>query len=631
MKGLCALAVFLALASCADPPLLALDATASDRVDAAAEAAAEQVPSWWSDAPVCQPPDDAGSFQEPDRSRCPALRFDPTAADPDAGMRACVPGRAEPCTCTDGRPGVEVCDFAGRTWGCSCGIVEAGSLWVREVQPRPPLPPRLIRPLSGMRVTSQRPMLRWVLPEGVTRTRVEVCADRPCTRVIERDETGGRGTSWRPSARLPPGVVFWRVQGLDAGGSVNWTSATWEFGVGRCDAAHDATLRTLRDFDGDSYDDAVMGFMESTVGVLWGRPVGHAPVLHSIGGAAEDLVGLSATLGDINGDGLADLGVGYPGYVRRTTTTGDTPFPNHRDVWAIYYGDRACGLRAEPARADRFMGPAICDLNGDGFGDVAANGRRGVGIFLGGPSGLAGAPEVELRFEEITAGFSTLRCDGDVDGDGYADVLVSDHGHNDGDGIAAVLYGAPDARIDRRTQRISSPSGGEFGHSARLTDLDGDGFSDVAIGSYGRFWTFRGTPTGIDVFGTVERRVGFSDGTSCGADVPQLRAGDMDGDGRGDVVANRCAAVSFFLSNGTPLVSNTPRWFVGSANGRDRIGSSMIPGDMNGDGWDDLLTSMWTRSSNPPFALNLHLLRGAGVEAPDWSWDVAMPPDLDLD
>lgn len=134
---------------------------------------------------------------------------------------------------------------------------------------------------------------------------------------------------------------------------------------------------------------------------------------------------------------------------------------------------------------------------------------------------------------------------------------------------------------------------------------------------------------GVDVFRTADRRVGYADGTSCGADVPQLRAGDLDGDGRGDVVANRCAAASFFLSNGTALVSNVPRWFVRSANGRDRVDSSSIPGDMNGDGWDDLLTSMWTNPYNPPYTLNLHLLHGTDLAIPDWSWDIWVGPRLD--
>lgn len=619
------LAVLVVL-GCAAPPVNTLDGTVDDvatEPDAAVEAAVRPdapAPKWWSDAPVCEPPEDASGWQEPDRRHCPALLFDPGPADVDAGMTACVPGRTTACMCDDGRRGVQACDFAGRAWGCSCGIVDAGSLWERTSQPTVALPPRLIRPLSGMRVTSRRPQLRWVLPDGVTRARVEVCADRPCARVIERVEVSG--SSWRPTMRLPPGVVFWRVQGLSETGGVTWTSATWEFGVGRCDAERDVVLRPLRDLDGDGFDDAAFVDELATVGLLWGRPSGVAPRMSAIEGASKDLVTPRVTIGDINGDGLADLGVGYPGYTRTTDTTGDTPFADRRAVWGIYYGDRACGLRAEPARAGGFGQPAICDLDGDGFGEAIVVNRSGVGVFRGALTGLAGAPALELRFTDITNGFSTIRCEGDIDGDGYGDVLVTLHAAFDGDGAASVLYGAPDLRIDRRTTRIGSPMGGEFGRSARVTDLDADGFSDVVIGSYGRFWILRGTRAGLETFSKVGRVARSADENWCVRVVPELRVGDLDGDGRGDVLTLPCVGMSAFLSNGTSMTSEAPRWRVGSANGRDRMGSVSIPGDMNGDGRDDVLTAMATNDTRGPYTLDLHLLRGDGVGPPDWIWDL---------
>ncbi|MFO0610182.1 MAG: VCBS repeat-containing protein [Polyangiales bacterium] len=460
---------------------------------------------------------------------------------------------------------------------------------------------------------------------------MEVCADRPCTRLIEQAEVSG--SSWRPTMRLPPGVVFWRVRGLSASGGVAWTSATWEIGVGRCDAERDTSLRPLYDFDGDGYDDALMGFETSTVGVLWGRPDEHAPVLSDIDGSGKGFTTAATTQGDIDGDGLADLAVGFPGYVRRTDTTSDMQFAAYRDVWGIYYGDRGCGLRAEPTRGDGFVTPAICDINGDGFGDVAVGSRRGVGVFLGSPTGLAGAPVLDVRFEDVTVGFSTVRCDGDANGDGYADVLVAVHSAFEGDGSAAVLYGAPDARIDRRVQRVSNQGGGEFGYSARWTDLDGDGFSDAVIGARSRFWLFRGTSSGLDVAQSVDRRLNRIDGTGCGPEVPMVSADDFDGDGRGDVLATRCASAGFFLSNGTPLTTSMARWFVRSADGRDRVGSASSPGDMNGDGRGDVLLSMWTNSGTGiltgPFTLNLHLLRGDGFAPPSWSWEFPFQPVLD--
>ena len=630
-----ALLLMVLAVACAETPAQQLDATTADAADAAEQVdvvkdagAAQDVAAWWSDAPTCDPPQDASDYREPDRSRCPSLHFDPGPADSDAGMAACVPGRTEPCTCADGRPGLQRCDFAGRVWGCSCTIVQDSELWTERAPAPRPLPPRLLRPLSGLRVTSRRPTLRWVLPDGVRRARVEGCADRPCTRVIERGEV--EGSAWRPTMRLPPGVAFWRVQGLSATGSVVWTSATWEFGVGRCDGERDTTLRTLRDFDGDGYDDAVFGNLLSTAGVVWGRPTDREPAWSAIENVSEDLLTSFATVGDINGDGLADLGVAHFGYTRSTSTTpsGRLGAPRHI-VWGIYYGDRICGLRAEPVRADDFYRPAICDLNGDGFGDVASGSARGLGVFLGGASGLAAAPALELRFDDIR-GFDLLQCDGDVDGDGYADLLVTSYHDFDGDGAASILYGAPDARIDHRIQYIASPMGGEFGHTGGLADLDGDGFSEVVIGSYAKVWIFPGSSGGVDLAARGERSPRSADEAGCGRVVPYLDVGELDGDGRADIVLQPCTHLSAYLSNGSSTTSASPRWRVGSVNGTDRIRSSSVPGDMNGDGWDDLLTSMWTHDGRGPYSLNLHFLRGAGFPAPAWSWDMKLPAELDL-
>jgi hypothetical protein len=120
----------------------------------------------------------------------------------------------------------------------------------------PPLGARLIAPQSVSRVTSRRPTMRWVLPDGVTRARVEVCGDRACTRVLVTQEV--EGSSWRPSEMLPPGVAYWRVRGLDGDGGVAWSSATWEYVVGLRDAPVDTSFGTIKDFNGDGYDDVAV-------------------------------------------------------------------------------------------------------------------------------------------------------------------------------------------------------------------------------------------------------------------------------------------------------------------------------------------------------------------------------------
>ncbi|MFO0649311.1 MAG: hypothetical protein U0326_23915, partial [Polyangiales bacterium] len=179
----------------------------------------------------------------------------------DAGP-PCTPRTTESCTCVDGLSGTRTCRD-DTLWGsCRCGVVDAGmdaTLGTDGPIPRIDVP-RLIAPQSGSRATSQRPTFRWVLPAGVTRARLEVCADRPCTRMLMRQEVAG--TSWRSAERLPPGVAFWRVHGLGVDGSVTWTSATWEVGIRHRDLPNDTSYGTIHDFNGDGYDDVVFGIGE---------------------------------------------------------------------------------------------------------------------------------------------------------------------------------------------------------------------------------------------------------------------------------------------------------------------------------------------------------------------------------
>src|SRR5262245_61410792 len=107
--------------------------------------------------------------------------------------------------------------------------------------------PRLIGPLSGSRVTSQRPAVRWQGGAG----RVEWCRDRACTQIVAAvDAPTGQAA---PPSPLPAGVVFWRVR---AGAAA---SATWQLWVGRRSAAADGVAGQWNDVDGDGYADAAIG------------------------------------------------------------------------------------------------------------------------------------------------------------------------------------------------------------------------------------------------------------------------------------------------------------------------------------------------------------------------------------
>jgi len=141
-----------------------------------------------------------------------------------------------------------------------------------------------------------------------------------------------------------------------------------------------------------------------------------------------------AGAGDVNHDGFADVIVG-------------APYADHDDLnegLAFVYHGSAAGLSREPqwfaesnqkyAALGLSVSPAG-DVNGDGFGDVivgvprAADGQHNEGaavVFLGSPAGLAKSPHwsVESDHSEQQLGY-VVAAAGDVNGDGYGDVLVA--------------------------------------------------------------------------------------------------------------------------------------------------------------------------------------------------------------
>jgi len=336
--------------------------------------------------------------------------------DTDGLIPRCTTLNAFACACVGGALGVQVCQDDGRWGPCDCRA--------RPVAAN--LPPRLLWPTTSHSVTSQRPTLRWVLPDGVTRARVELCDDRACTRRVTQVEV--TGNSWRSPTSLRPGVVFWRVVGLSNAGTVVWTSTTWSFAVRRRDTPVDTILGRYKDFNGDGYDDLLVVFSQPRYRValqLWlGSAVGlaRAPAFTRMPQSETDYRGAALVTGDVNGDGLADLLAAFG----RGAPVDRTP--------SLYYGQPDGTLRGPDPGVGRnmnFDGPAgaieLLDFNGDGFDDAVVVGvglnALSIEIHLGGADGASATPIVSnwRRPREPVAGNAT---GGDYNRDGYSDLTV---------------------------------------------------------------------------------------------------------------------------------------------------------------------------------------------------------------
>jgi len=190
------------------------------------------------------------------------------------------------------------------------------------------------------------------------------------------------------------------------------------------------------------------------------------------------------------------------------------------------------------------------DVDGDGRDDVlvGAPGQGAAYLFLGSPSGLAFAPAWSRDAGQAGSqfGFSVAPA-GDVNGDGYGDVLVGAPGYDDGqadEGAAFLFLGSAEG-LSSAPSRVwqGNQAGSRFGASVNgARDVNSDGHADVIIGApgfdggvtdEGAAFLYLGTASGPSL-ASAWAAEGDQAGASFGAAVAP--AGDMNGDGFSDVV-----------------------------------------------------------------------------------------------
>ncbi len=353
------------------------------------------------------------------------------------------------------------------------------------------------------------------------------------------------------------------------------------------------------------------------------RGVGTTPVWHAQGPAAGAEYGYSvATAGDVNGDGHSDLIVGARHYSNGQSYEGAA---------YLYLGSED-GLGASPAwfvesnQSGAAFGVCVApagDVNNDGYDDVIIGadiydlGQFDEGaafVYLGSPSGLSATPVWTGQADQSGAQYGLcVATAGDVNGDGYDDVLVGApfyDGVGADEGRAFLYFGtASGVSASAAWSMGAGEAGARFGRSvATAGDVNGDGYADVIIGAErcdgvatdsGAAWIFTGSPAGLTPIWAVS---GEQAGDHLGWCV--ATAGDVDGDGYADVVigapeadspgglADQGRAYVFRGAAGGP--SYTPLFAVGGGQAGAHYGYSVAPaGDTNGDGRADLIVGAW--------------------------------------
>ncbi|MEV8431599.1 VCBS repeat-containing protein [Streptomyces sp. HUAS 31] len=260
-----------------------------------------------------------------------------------------------------------------------------------------------------------------------------------------------------------------------------------------------------------------------------------------------------------------------------------------------------------PASAAPGNRPYKADFNGDGYGDVALAapyvklGDKGfagyAAVLYGGANGIDPARRTVVNQDspgvpgtvETEDSFGSALAVADLNGDGYTDLAVGAAGEDGGEGSVTILWGSAGGLANGTEVADPAPAAhGEWGKLLTAGDFDGDGRTDLAVGTgEAHAYVIKGG------FGT--------DGTTGAAqriDVPEqayaidaMDSGDTDGDGRADLVltyrTDRTTDPSGSWSKGVA--------YLGSPSGPDttvpRIlhgGTSIALGDIDGDGYDEI-------------------------------------------
>ncbi|MFL5351424.1 FG-GAP-like repeat-containing protein, partial [Archangium sp.] len=405
------------------------------------------------------------------------------------------------------------------------------------------------------------------------------------------------------------------------------------------------------DFNGDGKLDVATAnntFYDSNVSVLFGNGDGTlgAPAFVQVNGfQSTDLYSQQVIAADYDKDGDIDLIVASPnqggatpsadgrvtvlinpgnGVFARSNGTSTGPgtstvafadFDGNgtKEIVSAAYTDGTIALQPRGLEQQRFPAGAVravaaADVDGDGKLDLLGGGADGIAILRGRGDGTFLAP-----VQYATGPWPQGATIGQMDGDGYPDVIVFDQDRQSTTNLlVSVMRNDPaQGNFYRSTVNIFYPAPGnaylhnDYPRGGAFGDFNGDGTTDLVL--YTRsdtsswnfekfFYSVAGQPGSYRALSDGRTMYQQSSGSPYG-----LVTGNFDGLGNVDLLATQSGTFAFINSG-----AGTGSYFYGTET---NVGSTgpVIAADVNGDGRQDVIAPLTIANT-----VSVHLMGGTG-------------------